>query len=340
MASGIALGGLAQGLSQGLQSGINLGKAMIDKEKYEMERPELELKADMSRRKTDAMKQTQEQYNDWVRANTMDADGNPLPADQQPNEFLRRTAFFNINHKAMIDNQALDSDQLLKMAQVGNSLKKEGMLSAINEFYTNGPEAAMKTWNSIGQKAPEGTTLKPFVDESGIRDVAIIGPDGKEIGTFQQALFFMSADNVAKYTGEAKIEKMRGERAEKVANIGAGATIQSALINKEASMANNANNNAAAMDRILAEGINRLAVAQLGVDKSQDPIFRQIKDTLVSIADSRLRSGVMTPQQQQAVELEMYNTGARAYNLMRTGKASDVLSAIAMAKKERQQPGQ
>lgn len=340
MASGIALGGLAQGLSQGLQSGISLGKALIEKDKYELERPELELKADMSKRKTEAMRQTQSLYNDWMKANTMDADGNPLPPEQQPNELLRRTAFFNINHKAMLDNGALDADQLLKMAQVGNNLKKENTLAAIDTYYREGPEAALKMWNSTGQKAPEGTTLRPFTDEGGMRDVAIIGPDGNQIGTFQQALFFMSADNVAKYTGEAKIEKMRGERAEKVANIGAGATIQSALINKEASMANNANNNAAAMDRTLAEGINRLAVAQLGVDKSQDPIFRQIKDTLVSIADSRLRSGLMTPQQQQAVELEMYNTGSLAYNLMRTGKASDVLTAIAMAKKQRQQPGQ
>lgn len=339
MASGIGIGGLALGLSQGLQSGMALGKAVQERERFELERPELEQKAELAKRKAEAMRQTQDEYSEWVKANTLDADGNPLPPDQAPNELLRRSAFFNINHKAMLDKGALDPDQLLKMAQIGNSLKKEGTLAAIDAFYKSGPEAAMKMWNSTGQKAPEGTTLKPFTDEGGMRDVAIIGPDGTQLGTFQQALFFMSADNVAKYTGEAKIEKMRGERAERVANIGAGATIQAARINQETSIANNTANNAGAMDRTIAEGSNRLAVAQLGVEKTRDPIFQQIQDTVIKIGASRLQSGLMTPQQQQAVEQELFNVSALAYELRRSGKAADTLSAIAMAKQQLQRQG-
>lgn len=325
MATGI--GGFAEGLSQGLQSGMSMGRAARERERYELEKPKLELEADMARRKNDASKQAQTEYNAWLKQSTMDADGNPLAPEQQPDDFTKRAAFFNLTQKALMDNQAMDPKQFMEMAAYGRELKKEGMADAMQTFMRTGDQAkALNVWNQQGAKAPEGTQLRLTKDEAGIPDVEIVAPDGKVIGTFNQAMFFMSADNVAKTYGDMQKTKFQEKEATKRTGISAGATLEAARMN-----------NAGAMDRELVQERRAYGVAniQSGAksEMAKDPVFVQIKDTLFEMA-SKAMGNNLNSMNYQTVQQEVFDTAALAYDKVRKGQAPNVLAAIAMAQRE------
>jgi hypothetical protein len=324
MATG--LGGLAQGLAQGLQSGISIGKAVLDKDRYELERPELELKADMSRRKLAANEQFKQEYADWEKTNMFDPDGNPLPDDQKPNELVRRAAFFNLSAKAHIDNNAWDPEQVAKMSEYGRQIKKDGVLEAMQMFMRTGDsDAALKVYNSVGDgRAPPGTQLRSFQDEAGMTDVGIYTPDGKMLGTLNQVLFATSADNVASLYKEMTKTKFQERQANTRTGISAGATIQAATLN-----------NAGAMDRTIVDNANRLAVAQITRENKgiKDPVFDQIKELVVDYEGRYAQNPVMAGDP-QAAQMRTYETAALAEQLLKTGKASSAMSAVVLARKQ------
>lgn len=322
-----AIGGLAQGFAQGLNSGISLGRAGREAVRFEMERPVLELEAEKAKRKQDAQKQFQEEWGQWTKTNLMDADGNPLPEDQMPSELVRRAAFFNINTKAHVDNNAWEPEQIAKMAELGNGIKKEGIINALDVFMRTGDSnEALKVYNSVGKgRAPEGTTLRMIQeDPDGPRDVGIFAPDGKMIGTMNQALFMMSADNVAKHYADMQKTTFQEKQATKRTGISAGATIEAAKLN-----------NAGAMDRTLVEADSRYNIAKLGNanKKIDDPMFEQVQKVASDIP------GKLAGNPNFSVNPVAFNTmvdeiSAKAYDLLRTGKASSAFSAVAMARKE------
>lgn len=325
MATGI--GGFAEGLSQGLQSGMSMGRAAREREKYELEKPKLELEADMARRKNDASKQAQAEYSAWLKQSTMDADGNPLAPEAQPDDFTKRAAFFNLTQKALMDNQAMDPDQFMKMAQYGRELKKEGMADAMQTFMRTGDQTkALNVWNQQGAKAPEGTQLRMVKDEAGMPDVEIVAPDGKVIGTFNQAMFFMSADNVAKNYGDMQKTKFQEKEANKRTAISAGAQVQSALIGQKG-----------AMDRQLSEDATRMAIAMLQQENKgvKDPIFEQLKDVVIEL-DSKFAGNAGIQMEPEQFKQRSYNTASAAYLLMmeakKQGKTLDPFTAAALAR--------
>lgn len=329
MASG--LGSFASGLAGGLVTGNNMAsqweKDKRENEKWALEKPQRELEADMAERKLNAVKQAGAQYNDWLKQSTMDAEGNPLAPDQQPDDFTKRAAFFNLTQKALMDNQAMDPEQFMKMAQYGRALKQEGMADAMQTFMRTGDQKkALSVWNQQGAKAPDGTQLRMTKDESGMPDVEIVSPDGKVIGTFNQAMFFMSADNVAKQYGEMQKVKFQEGQATKRTGISAGATLEAARIN-----------NAGAMDRQILENQNRISVAGMNAEYkaaiAKDPVFEQIKGTLIETTSKALGNN-LNSMNYQKIESDAFNTAAVATDLLRTGKAPNVYAAIAMAKKQ------
>lgn len=331
MASGIGLGGFAQGLSDGMQKGLRFvtdaEKARREEEKYQLEKPQLELQADQAKRKNAAAQQAQAEYNAWLKQSTMDPDGNPLAPEQMPDDFTKRAAFFNLTQKALMDQQAMDPDQFMKMAAYGRELKKEGMADAMQTFMRTGDQTkALNVWNQQGAKAPEGTQLRMTKDETGMPDVEIVSPDGKVIGTFNQAMFFMSADNVAKQFGEMQKVKFQEGQATKRTGISAGATIEAARMN-----------NAGAMDRQILENQNRITVAGMNAEYkaalAKDPVFEQIKGTLIETTSKALGNN-LNSMNYQKIEADAFNTAAVATDLIRRGQAPNIFAAIALAKKQ------
>lgn len=333
MATGMGLGGLAQGLANGLNSGFAIGRAVREREKFDLERPILEEQSEKAQAKMAATKQFKASWEDWTKQNKFDADGNELAPELRPDPLVERAAYFNLFTKSLVDNGAMDPDQMQKMAEYGNSLKKEGISAAMAHFLKTGDnEGSMKIYNSVGNsKAPEGTTLRAFKDESGMSDVGIFTPDGNMIGTMNQALFVMSADNVAKHYAEMQKVSFQEKEATKRTGISAGASRYSADRQYDAALLSNQG----AMDREILGNANRLAVAMVQNENKgiKDPLFEQIKDTVIDYA-GRFAQNSTANLNPEVERQNTYRTAALAYELLKQRKASNVYSAVAMAREE------
>jgi len=282
MATGIAVGNFAQGLSQGLKSGMDLvntkRKADREQERYDMELPGLKLQKDINDRRLASKTQANEEFGAWKQANLLDPNGNPLPEDQRPSQLMVNQAYFNLLTKAELDNQAVDPESFAQRQKLGQMFKAEGIMNAVDVWNrTNDTAETLKAFNAFGKsKAPEGTTFKTVTDAMGIQDVAIVGPDGKMLGTFNQALFFMSADNVAKNYSESKRAIFEQGQANQRTAISAGAQLKSAKINANASM-----------DRQLLNDANNISVAQINARAKgvQDPVFDRVSAVVQGMAE-------------------------------------------------------
>lgn len=292
MASGIGIGGLALGLSQGLQSGISLGKAMLDKDKYDLERPELELKADMAKRKVAATKQATDSFANWQKENLYDGEGNLLPPEQRPSQTAVLTKMFEFKNLADIENNIVDPEEVTKRTKAGRYMMQENMMSAWEQYERSGgnPEAAFKAFNESGMKVPEGTTIRPFVDkDSGVRDIGVFAPDGTLITTRNTSLAMMSYENISKMNELNILEGGRNKRQDSqnattmgAAGVQAGATIEAQKLRNIASAEDNA--------------------ARIKAEQIRDERLRE---------DSRLkaiREGQVTPKDEYAAFNNSFNT--------------------------------
>lgn len=334
MANGIAVGNFAQGLSQGLKSGLTLGREIKkeerEAEKYELEKPALEAQAERVKRQQAALQQVDRDYSAWQQSNMFDPDGNPLAPDQAPSELVSRAAYFNIYNKAMLENQAVDPEKMAQMAKFGKELKGEGIVNAMDTWFRTGDtQKTLAVWNSMGNiKAPEGTSFQTVTDEMGKNDVAIIGPDGKQLGTFNQALFFLSADNVAKSYGDDKRSIFEQKQANNRTAISAGASVEAAKLAQSG-----------AMDRQLLNNQNDLDVASInaGAKGVKDPVFDQIQEAVVGLT-SKFASNAGIAMDPASYTREVMQISGQAYRLVREakaqGKSLDVFTASAMAMKQ------
>lgn len=288
MATG--LGSFASGLAGGLVTGNQMAsqweKDKRENEKWALEKPQRELDADMATRRAAATKQAQEGYTNWLKTSTIDPDGNPLPAEKQPDEWERKMQFNNFTTRALLDNQAVDPDQFMKLAQYGAALEKEGLSKAMQTYLRTGDqEKALKVWNSQGTKAPEGTTLRRFKGEDGSLDVEIVGPDGRTLGTFGEAMFYLSADNVAKNYGEMQKVRYQEKEATKRTGISAGASLAAARMRNEGDLAvaklRGENELAVAEKRIQADRENARKTGGV-TEKDQYTAFNGTFDTIFS----------------------------------------------------------
>lgn len=334
MATGLAIGNFAQGLSQGLNSGMNLvltkQKADRDAERFKLEKPKMQLEADMADRQLKAREQLKNDYANWEKTNLFDPEGNELPPEQRPSELVRRAAYFNLYTKAEMDHQAADPEKIAQRAKMGQMLQGEGIVDAMDTWFKTGDtNLTLKAFNSVGKtKAPEGTTFKTVTDAMGNQDVAIVAPGGKLLGTFNQALWMLSADNVAKNYGDSKKTIFEQEQQNKRTAVSAGAQVQSALIAQKGGM-----------DRQIAENANRLAVAMLQQENKgvKDPIFEQLKDVVIEL-DSKFASNAGIQMEPELFKERSYKTASAAYLLMmeakKEGKTLDPFTAASLARQQ------
>lgn len=205
MASGIALGGFAQGLSDGLQKGIRFvadaEKARRDEEKYQLEKPKLELEADLARRKAEANKQATDMFAQWKQSTFFDPDGNQLPPDQLPSQTAQLSKMFEFKTIAEVEKNVIDPETLVNRSKAGRFMKQENLMQAWEAFEASGgdQEAAFKAFSASGLKVPQGATIKPYVDkDTGVQDIGVFGPNGELITTRMSSIALMSADTASK----------------------------------------------------------------------------------------------------------------------------------------------
>lgn len=346
MASGIAIGGLAQGLAQGLQSGIGLGKAMLEKDKYELERPELELKADLARRKVDATKQATDMFNEWKQSSFYDPDGNMLPPEVRPSQTATMSKMFEFKNRADMDFNVLTPEEVTNRAKAGRFMKQENMMTAWETYEKTGdPDAAMKAFDESGMKVPKGTTIRPFVDkDSGIPDIGVFDPEGNLITTRTMSIAMMSMDTVAemaklkvKEGGLNRRQESQNATTLGAAGIGAGATIKAQELRNEASAADN-------KTRLEAERIRdeRLSRAELEkerragqvTDKDRYTAFNQSFNTVYT----GLTRDLAVPGDKMAMARVYAQGKARAADIIQianaTGKKVSMEEAIRIGLEE------
>ena len=140
MATGLAVGGFAQGLSQGFQNGLQIGKARREQERWELEKPGLELakqnaETEMAIKRDfmDGFKKLSEEAQGGF---TTDEQGNQVerPA-MSPLEFNLRGA--QLMNETMIKNGKFDPKLLKQNNDFIKQVKSEGALEALQYAYAN-----------------------------------------------------------------------------------------------------------------------------------------------------------------------------------------------------------
>lgn len=156
MASGIAVGGFAQGLSQGLQSGLSVARGVREKERFDLERPGLELAAQNAETemaiKRDFMEGFKALQEEAKGGMTVDAEGNQVERPtMNPLEFNLRGA--QLMNETMIKNGKFDPKLLKQNNDYIKQIKSEGALEALQYAYANPTDQAgiKQMFNSKGK---------------------------------------------------------------------------------------------------------------------------------------------------------------------------------------------
>lgn len=185
MASGLAIGGFAQGMSQGLQSGLAMGKAARERERWELEKPGLELAANQAETELKIKKEFMEGFQklqaEAQGGVTTDEAGNEVerPA-MNPLEFNLRGA--QLMNETMIRNGKFDPKLLKQNNDFIKQVKSEGALEALQYAYANPTDQAgiKKMFNAQGKiKIGDDIELK---FEDGLFGPNMVGyQDGKKV---------------------------------------------------------------------------------------------------------------------------------------------------------------
>jgi hypothetical protein len=209
MASGIAIGGLAQGLAQGLQSGIGLGKAIQDKERFELELPGLQANAEKA--KADLAFQQDFQKN--MAGLMTEAKGRVIELEDgttqslpgmDPLDVQLRAA--EIMKESMFRHGKLDFAQLKAARDYGKELQSEGVLEAMRYAMANPQDQAgiRAMFNKKG-KLQLGDDIQIGVENGDFGPTVVgykVGADGKQVKAFDGTELLMP------YLGAATFAQM------------------------------------------------------------------------------------------------------------------------------------
>lgn len=214
--NGLGIGGFAQGLSQGLNQGFGMAmsadKAKREKELFDLQKEELEMRRDENRRKKNMQAQIAQglqaidervaggvvggeatdefgiDLGKLVYKNPSDAKASGLkfkegttvekaPEQLTDNEVSRLKAA--VFQKARIDNGFMDEESFERARKVNKELRREGFQEVYDYFSQTGDSAgAIAMYNKMGkQKAPEGAFMRREVDPvTGVEDIVVYAP--------------------------------------------------------------------------------------------------------------------------------------------------------------------
>lgn len=194
MASGIALGGLAQGLASGLQTGFGIGRAVREKERFDLERPALEAAAEKGKQEL----AFQKDYAEKLKGLYADAAGGEVQAEDgtiiqkppmSPVEMEVRAA--DLMKQSMVSAGLMDFKRLAEARQYSKMIEEEGVMAAMDYAIKNpnDQEGIRKMFNSTGKvKMGEDITIGIENGQFGSKVVGTrVGANGKVEKVFDGA---------------------------------------------------------------------------------------------------------------------------------------------------------
>lgn len=194
MASGIAIGGLAQGLASGLQTGFAIGKAQRENERFELERPALEAAAEKGKQEL----AFQKDYADRLKGLYAEAKGGEVVNEDgsvtqkppmSPVEMELKSA--DLMKQSMVKAGLMDFKRLTEARQYSKMIEEEGVLDAMDYAIKNPNDQAgiRERFNAAGKvKLGDDVQIGIESGEFGSKVVGTrIGADGKPQKVFDGA---------------------------------------------------------------------------------------------------------------------------------------------------------
>lgn len=186
MATGIAVGGLAQGLASGLQTGFGIGRAVREKERFELERPALEAASEKGKQEL----AFQKDYAEKLKGLYADAEGGEVQLEDgtiqkkppmSPVEMEIRAA--DLMKQSMVSAGLMDFKRLAEARQYSKMIEEEGVMSAMDYAIKNpnDQEGIRKMFNQTGKvKMGDDITIGIESGQFGSKVVGTrIGANGK-----------------------------------------------------------------------------------------------------------------------------------------------------------------
>ena len=233
MATGIAIGGLAQGLASGLQTGFGIGRAVRERERFELERPALEAASEKGKQEL----AFQKDYAEKLKGLYADAAGGEVQLEDgtiqkkppmSPVEMEIRAA--DLMKQSMVSAGLMDFKRLAEARQYSKMIEEEGVMAAMDYAIKNpnDQEGIRKMFNQTGKvKMGDDITIGVESGDFGSKVVGTrVGANGKIEKVFDGADLlrpYISASTYAQLQGQKDIAagKEKGDDRRSAASVGA-----------------------------------------------------------------------------------------------------------------------
>lgn len=215
MATGIAIGGLAQGLASGLQTGFGIGRAVRERERFELERPALEAASEKGKQEL----AFQKDYAEKLKGLYADAAGGEVQLEDgtiqkkppmSPVEMEIRAA--DLMKQSMVSAGLMDFKRLAEARQYSKMIEEEGVMAAMDYAIKNPNDQAgiRKMFNQTGKvKMGDDITIGVESGDFGSKVVGTrVGANGKIEKVFDGADLlrpYISASTYAQLQGQKDI---------------------------------------------------------------------------------------------------------------------------------------
>jgi len=233
MASGMAIGGLAQGLAQGLNQGFAIGRMAQEREKFELERPILQANAEKAKQETafqqDYAERLKELYAEAKGGEIQNEDGTvTTKAPMDPVQMELRAS--DAMKQSMLKAGLIDFKRLKEARDYSKMIEEEGTIDALQYALKNPNDQAgiREKFNAVGKiKLGEDVTIGIEQGEFGPKVVGYrSGEGGKQVKAFDQSDLlrpYLSASTMAQLDNQKEITAVK-ERGDNARNAASNAT--------------------------------------------------------------------------------------------------------------------
>jgi len=277
MATGIAVGGLAQGFAQGLQTSMILGKARREQERFDLEKPQLELQAEEAGRQKEFQADLKLQFETIAK----DAQGGSFTDEsgqtiEKPpmSPFDMQLKMNDVRTATALKYDVLDVDKATKMLDYSKKLGESNVIQATQYILTNPTDG--DGFRAMINKGPVkmGQDMKVrVVNVNGMPDVQIYGAGANG----QEQVFANSQSLLQSYVG-AETQFQVNAANKRAALQEAGANTRTALnnaatLNAAQSKANATYNAELRKSNAKTLGDARSAVTEIAKPLASNPNF-------------------------------------------------------------------
>jgi hypothetical protein len=300
MATG--LGGLAQGLAQGIQSGISIGKAVQDKERFELELPGLQANAEKAKADLAFQKDFQENMAGLMK----EAKGGVFELEDgtteerpgmDPLDVQLRAA--EIMKESMFRHGKLDFAQLKAARDYGKELQSEGVLEAMRYAMANpnDQQGIRDMFNKKG-KMKLGDDIQIGVENGDFGPTVVgykVGADGKQVKAFdgtELLMPYLGAGTFAQMAQQVKLAQGKEKGDDRRTALQVGGAAENARLGRDSA---------------------------LELEKLRSADRRYETDRKITADDARdKRTGQVTPKDE-------YNAFNTSFNTVFSGLSRDIL---------------